>query len=164
MIRKWFSLGILGLVVVILSVHFFSQAVLYSPLEGKGRTAERADAALKKAPAGFKRAWTPDIQEKNLFSQARGYVAPAPPPGALNNAVPEPPQRPDFTLRGIMAEKGYEVAILDNGKGRTFSARVGDVVDNAQVMEIGEKDVKLRWMQEDIVLSIEKVKTLKRLN
>lgn len=160
MIRKWFSLGFLGVVMVILSVHFFTETVLYRPLARNDRPAEKEGASDRKIPAGFRSAWSADIREKNLFSQQRGYVPPPPPAGSLVNAPA--PQRPEFTLRGILAEPGNEVAILDNGKGRTLSARVGDVVDDAQVMEIGDKDVRLKWMQEEIVLSLEKVKTLKK--
>jgi hypothetical protein len=165
MIRKWFLIGVLASVVVILIADFLKEAVFYDPLGKLEEQAVEEGSKETAPPAGFEPGWREAIYEKNLFSRDRGYVPPPPPVPPATEAVPPPPPpppRPEFTLRGIVAENGTNVAIVESPKSGTLALKVGDVAEMAELVRIESKRVVFRWMGEDIVLTMEKVKTLAR--
>jgi hypothetical protein len=158
MIRKIVMLIIVVSLFLYMSWKFTVNAVLYSPL---------SDNLVKKAkiresePAKgtYTAAWDKIIYEKNLFSTLRTYMEPkpvrvAPPP-------PPPPKRPDLTLKGIILDTfGDYVAYIEINQAKSTQLRKGDKVEDIEVSDITEKAVVLKWLNETITLTIEKVKTL----
>jgi hypothetical protein len=159
MIRKGFLLGILVLLVVILLTDFFREVVLYDPLGQSGEHPQPGRGKEEKARKGYEPGWAKAIYEKDLFSRDRGYVPPPPPVTAL---VPPPPPRPEFHLEGIVLRDGKEVAIVESPKGGVYSLVQGDVLENALLLTLDPRKAVFKWMDEEIVLSMEKVRTLKR--
>lgn len=151
-------LGILGLVVVFLIARFVREGLLYDPLEALKKGSARGDVNEITPYGGFHPAWSKAILEKNLFSRDRGYVPPVLPVSA---PPPPPPVKPEFILKGIIMENGKETAIIEN-KGIIYALRQGDVLEEAEVTKIEGKTVVFKWMEQDITLSMEKVKTIKR--
>ena len=100
------------------------------------------------------------IYEKNLFNTLRTYLEPkpvraaAPPP-------PPPPKKPDLALKGIVLDTfGDYVGYVEINQAKSTQVRKGDKVEDIEVSDITEKAVVLKWMNETITLTIEKVKTL----
>jgi len=162
MIRKGFLLGILALIVLILLADFFEEAVLYDPLGAAGSEPARDNVKEEKTINAFKPGWAKSIHEKDLFSRERGYVPPPPPSAALVPPPPAPPPRPEFSLKGIVAREGREVAIIETAKGGTYALAPGDVLEGAELLKLDPRKAVFKWLDEEIVLSMEKVKTLGR--
>lgn len=149
---------ILCTVMVFLSARFLKQALLYDPIDKLNTESGRGEVNEERPHGGFHPAWTKAILEKNLFSRDRGYVPPVIPVSA---PPPPPPVKPEFTLKGIIMENGRETAIIEN-KGITYALRQGDVLEEAELMRIEGKTIIFKWMEEEITLSMEKVRTIKR--
>jgi hypothetical protein len=158
MIRKIIMLIIVAALFFFMSWKFTVSAVLYNPL---------SDIFVKKAKireseptkATYTAAWDKIIYEKNLFNTLRTYLEPKP----VRSAVPPPPppKKPDLTLKGIVLDTfGDYVAYVDINQAKTTQLRKGDKVEDIEVSDITEKAVVLKWMNETITLTIEKVKTL----
>ena len=158
MIRKILMLIIVVLLFFIMSWKFTVSAVLYNPL---------SDLLVKKAmireseptKATYTAAWDKIIYEKNLFNTLRTYTEPKP----IRPAVPPPPppKRPDLALKGIVLDTfGDYVAYVEINQAKSRQLRKGDKIEDIEVSNISEKAVVLKWLNETITLTIEKVKTL----
>ena len=109
--------------------------------------------------ATYAAAWDKIIYEKNLFSAQRTYMEPK--PVRIAAPPPPPPKRPDLALKGIVLDTfGDYVAFIEINQAKSTQLRTGDKVEDIEVSAISEKSVVLKWMDETITLSIEKVKTL----
>lgn len=167
MMRRWFILGILMLVMVILLRNFYLEVVVYDPLKEIESAEKATKEGEKMAGAVFEEVWGDEIHEKNLFSPMRGHL-PEPsqvlmvPKGV--EADIKPPERPILSLKGIIRNQfGEYIAIIEKGNAKAMPLRKGDMLDDVLVVEIKEKVVELMWNNENIRLSMEKVKTLKRV-
>jgi hypothetical protein len=158
MIRKIVMLVIVAALFFFMSWKFTVSAVLYNPL---------SDTLVKKAKireseptkAAYAAAWDKIIYEKNLFNTLRTYMEPKPVRAAV--PPPPPPKKPDLALRGIVLDTfGDYVAYIDINQATTTQLRKGDKVEEIEVSDITEKAVVLKWLNETITLTIEKVKTL----
>jgi len=158
MIRKIVMLVIVAALFFFMSWKFTVSALLYNPL---------ADTLVKKAKireseptkAAYAAAWDKIIYEKNLFNTLRTYMEPKPVRAAV--PPPPPPKKPDLALRGIVLDTfGDYVAYIDINQATTTQLRKGDKVEEIEVSDITEKAVVLKWLNETITLTIEKVKTL----
>jgi hypothetical protein len=158
MIRKIIMLVIVVCIFLFVSWKFVVNAVLYNPL---------ADIFVKKAtikqsePAkgAYAAVWDKIIYEKNLFNTLRTHIEPKPVRAAA--PPPPPPKKPDLTLKGIILDTfGDYVAYVEINQAKSIQLRVGDKVEDIEVSDITEKSVVLKWMNETITLTSEKVKTL----
>ncbi len=158
MIRKIVMLIIVGSLFLVVSWKFTVSAVLYNPL---------SDLQVKKAKireseptkAQYAAAWDKAIYEKNLFNTLRTYKEPK--PVRVEAPPPPPPKRPELALKGIILDTfGDYVAYVDINQAKTTQLRKGDKVEDIEVSDISEKAVVLKWLNETITLTIEKVKTL----
>ncbi len=158
MIRKIIMLIIVAALFFFMSWKFTVSAVLYNPL---------SDILVKKAKireseptkATYTAAWDKIIYEKNLFNTLRTYMEPKPVRAAV--PPPPPPKKPDLALKGIILDTfGEYVAYVEINQARSTQLRKGDKVEDIEVSDITEKAVVLKWLNETITLTIEKVKTL----
>jgi len=158
MIRKIIMLIIVAALFFFMSWKFTVSAVLYNPL---------SDILVKKAKireseptkATYTAAWDKVIYEKNLFNTLRTYIEPIPVRAAA--PPPPPPKRPELALKGIILDTfGDYVAYVEINQARSTQLRKGDKVEDIEVSDISEKAVVLKWLDETITLTIEKVKTL----
>lgn len=158
MIRKIVLLIAVAALFLFVSWKFTVNAVRYNPL---------SDILVKKAKIReseptkptYTAAWDKIIYEKNLFSALRTYMEPK--PVRVAAPPPPPPKRPDLALKGIVLDTfGDYVAYIEINQAKSTQLRTGDKVEDIEVSAISEKAVVLKWLDETITLSIEKVKTL----
>lgn len=158
MIRKIAMLVIVAALFIAAGWKFTVGAVLYNPL---------SDILVKKArireseptKAEYAAAWDKIIYEKNLFNTLRTYKEPK--PVRSDVPPPPPPKKPDLALKGIIQDTfGDFVAFIEINQNRSTQLRKGDKVEDIEVSDISEKEVVLKWLNETITLTIEKVKTL----
>lgn len=165
MIRRLFIIGILFAVVLILLWSFFREVVFYSPVGGqKEKAAAMEEKAGEKALKGYLPAWGEEIYTKNLFDPLRGKEPPKPvlPPEG-SEPSPPPPQRPEMKLKGIVTDSfGEFVAYVEIGDERAVPLRKGDKKGDIVVVDITSRTLNLTWLGQDVALSMEKIKTLKR--
>lgn len=150
---------------VILVANFLSDAVFYNPIGAMVKDVEKESVKAEKTAAGFMPGWRKEIHEKNLFNRDRGYVPPPPPPApeeAEAEDAPEPPPKPELYLKGVILRQDGEAAIVETASGAKYILRVGDVIEDAELVSIKDKDVTFMWMGEEINLSMERIKTLQR--
>ncbi|MDA8169758.1 MAG: hypothetical protein M0Z59_08715 [Nitrospiraceae bacterium] len=149
---------------VILVANLLKETVFYDPLGDAAGEKRKEGVRQEKAIAGFQPGWNADIEGRDLFSKERGHVPPPPPTPKEIQAMQKQalPPRPDFSLKGVIDENGKQLAIIEDSKGGRFVVKPGDVVENARLVSVGEKSAVLRWMGEDIDLSMERVKAISR--
>ena len=161
MIIRWVILVFLCLAVLVLSVDMYKEAIIYNPLKSIEISGREAANNGKKALQVFEAAWGREIVDNNLFSSTRSPVQPKPlqPQGK----AAEPPKRPDMNLKGIILDQfGEYVAYIEKDKAKAVAARKGDRFDDVEVVDVQQKSVELRWNEENIVLSLDRIKTIKR--
>ena len=156
MIRRWFIIGILLLVMLSLLWNFYREVVAYSPLaalRGGGGSAVEEQAE----PAQYESAWSEQIVGKNLFSKRRGTPPPPPPPrAAVKEPPPPPPEPPELTLTGVVLNpQGEYVAFIKKDGDPLRSVKEGDMFDDILVVDIEEREVTLLWNDQVIELGIE---------
>ncbi len=165
MIRRWFILGILIALMVALLWNFYTEVVVYDPMDSVMKTVGRPKAK-DKTKAAYSPGWGEEIVARNLFSPYRGYSPPPPPPGPSEDAAgppapPEPP--PKLLLSGIILDQyGEHVAFVKLGDGPPRKMRVGDEFDGLSVVGIDDRSVTLMWNEEEITLSMKNTRTLQR--
>lgn len=158
MIRKIIMFVIVVSLFLFVSWKFTVNAVLYNPLSDvfvKKATIKESETAKDTYSA----AWDKIIYEKNLFNTLRTHIEPK--PVRVAAPPPPPPKKPDLTLKGIILDTfGDYVAYVEINNAKSIQLRKGDKVEDIEVSGITEKAVVLKWMDETITLTIEKVKTL----
>lgn len=157
--KKRLLLVVAAFVFIFTCYLFVTDALRYDPL---------ADVFVKKsslkpldlAAGKFAAAWGPEIHDKNLFSQNRSFFEPK--PVVVDTTPPvEPPKRPELALKGIVLDTfGEYVAYIEINQARSTPLRKGDKIEDIEVSDISAKQVVLKWNNETIPLTIEKVKTL----
>ncbi|MFA4830539.1 MAG: hypothetical protein WC855_01410 [Thermodesulfovibrionales bacterium] len=161
MIIRWVILVFLCLAVLVLSVDMYKEAIIYNPLESVEISGREAANNGKKALPVFEAAWGREIVDNNLFSSTRSPVQP-PPPQPQGKAA-EPPKRPDMNLKGIILDQfGEYVAYIEKDKVKAVPVRKGDRFDDVEVVDVQQKSVELRWNEENILLSLDRIKTIKK--
>lgn len=157
MIRRQAILAVIACLVLVAAWKFYVNAIAYDPLdEGAVKQAKIKEASMAKS--AYAPAWDKDLHEKNLFSPTRTYMEPKPVP--VTAPVP-PPKRPDLVLKGIVLDTfGDYVAYVEINQAKAVPLRKGDKVEDIEVSDISEKKVMLKWNDETITMSIEKIKTI----
>ncbi|NJD57151.1 MAG: hypothetical protein FIA94_12210 [Nitrospirae bacterium] len=157
MIRRQAILIVMVLVSLLAAWKFYVNAISYNPLdEGAVKHTQIKEGVMTKSV--YAPAWDKDIHDKNLFSPTRTYKEPKP----VSVMPPvEPPKRPEMVLKGIVLDTyGDYVAYLEINQAKAVPLRKGDKVDEIEVSDISEKKVVLKWNNENITMSIEKIKTI----
>ena len=163
MIRRWFILGILAVVMVSLLWNFYREVVVYHAMDAVQKTREISKVPQTSIPL-YKPAWNKKIVSKNLFSKLRGYTPPPPPPSA-KPAEPELPPvvlvPPELNLSGIILDQyGEYIAFIQKDGGSPKRVRKGDSFDGILVVDIAVREVKLLWNDEELNLSMKKIRTV----
>lgn len=163
MIRRVLIMGILSAVMLILMWNFYTAALVYDPLGEVERLEEATGAKVANAAVFAGPAWGREIQEKDLFVETRGRYVPPPPPPPSVSAIEAPrPIRPSLALRGIIVNQmGEHVALIEKNGAKPVPLRAGDTLDDVHVVDIDDRTATLKWNEEDIVLSLVKIRTLK---
>lgn len=159
MIRKLGLLAATAVLFVFVAWNFMTEGLLYNPLsEGIVKKAKIKESVPSKT--SYSAAWDASIAEKNLFNPLRTYKEPKP-PAPPPPPPPPPPKKPDLVLKGIVLDTfGDYVAYVEINQQKVTQLRKGDKVEDIEVSDITEKSVVLKWLNETITLTIEKVKTL----
>jgi len=158
MIRKIVLLIIAAALFLFMGYKFTVSAVLYNPLSETLVKKAKIKESVQTSAAG-NAAWDKIIYEKNLFNTLRTYIEPKPVRAAA--PPPPPPKRPELLLKGIILDTfGDYVAYVEINAGKSTQLRKGDKIEDIEVSDITEKAVVLKWLNETITLTIEKVKTL----
>ena len=161
MIRKIFMLAVVVLLFIYTVWNFYARALNYDPL---------AEVALKKVrqfqsdsslSAKHGSGWSDAIFENNLFSPNRTYKEPKPAVLQPSPAVVEPPRRPELALKGIVLDDfGDYVAFIEIDKGKALPLRKGDRTNDIELVDLSDRQVVVKWNEENITLSIDKIKTI----
>lgn len=151
MSRQRIIIGALGIVAIFFMWEFVAKALLYDPYEGV--QTERVEQDKQNGTStGYKEAWGPEIRSRNLFSEGRSYSAPVRLPSRGEEVVVETPKapKPEIKLSGIIKNQyGEYVAYMKIGKGSSVSVRKGDVIKDVTILDITERDVTIKWMDEE---------------
>jgi len=161
MIRRWFILGILVLLMVSLLWNFYREVVVYNAMDAVQKTETVAHKTKKETPE-YSPAWNEGIVNNNLFSKDRGYVAPVVITNTPAPVIPEPVQPPpNLNLNGIILNQyGEYIALIQVDGAPAKRAMKGDEISGALVVDISAREVKLLWNEEEITLSMKKIKTV----
>lgn len=162
MIIRWMILGLLCFAVLALSIDMYKEAIIYNPLKGIEVSGRETANNGKQALPVFETAWSKEIVDNNLFSPSRSPVQPK--PQLLQGRPPEPPpKKPELNLKGIILDQfGDYVAYIEKDKARAVAARKGDRLDDLEVLDVQQKSVELKWNEEKIFLSLDRIKTIKK--
>ncbi len=160
MIRRWFILGILAVVMVSLLWNFYREAVVYHAMDAVEKTEKISKVSPEGIPS-YKPSWNKGIVNKNLFSKLRGYTHP---PSAKPTESELPPVvlvPPELNLNGIILDQyGEYIAFIQKDGGSPKRVRKGDTFDGILVVDISVREVKLLWNDEELNLSMKKIKTI----
>lgn len=162
MIRKIFMLAVVSVLFCYMAWNFYTGALKFDPMSEvsfkKGKTPQPVASLFTKNRAG----WNQAIYDKNIFSPNRSYREPKPPaPPPPPPVYVEPPKKPELQLRGIVLDTfGEYVAYIEINKGKAVPMRRGDKLETIEVVEISDRRVVLQWNDEEINLSVDKIKTI----
>ena len=160
MIRRWFILGGLAAVLLGLMWSFYTEVVVYHPVQYVFKRTVKPAKAEQKAPGRFQPAWDARIAGKDLFSEMRGTVPPAPPVVKKPEAPTVDTTPPQLALSGIILNQfGEYIAYISKDGGPTKRVRKDDVFDGVLVLDIKPRRVTLMWNDEEIVLSMRQMKS-----
>ncbi len=155
-------MGFLCLVVLVLLRDFYKETIMYNPLQEIEVTVKKASNAVGQIPSVPEKGWSKEITEDNLFSPTRSPLLPKPPQSQLQMKLVEPPKRPDMVLKGVVLDQFDEyVAYIEKDRARAVAARKGDRLDDVEVVDVKQKSVDLKWNDETISLTLDKIKTIK---
>ena len=67
-----------------------------------------------------------------------------------------------MNLKGIILDQfGEYIAYIEKDKAKAVAARKGDRFDDVEVVDVQQKSVELKWNEENILLSLDRIKTIK---
>lgn len=164
MIRRGCIAGISVLLLLFSVWSFYSRGLRHDPYAelsaAKVKQKPGAAAGQASAPVAFRPGWTADIHERNLFSPSRTYREPK--PVAAGPLIPvEPPKRPEILLKGVILDSfGEYVAYIEVDKGKPVPMRKGDKTENIELIDISGRKAVLKWNNETMNLSLDKIKTI----
>jgi len=160
MIKKYLLISA-GAALFVFSVwNFYTGAIRYNPRSevSKKRSAGKGVESLLFFK--YSTAWNQDIHEKNLFSPYRSYIEPKP-VSSINVPPPPPPRKPEMALKGIVLDLfGDFVAYMEIDKAKALPMRKGDKTEDIDVVDVSDRKVVLKWNNEIIELSVDKIKTI----
>lgn len=164
MIRRGVTVGLAFFLLLFAAWNFYAVGLRHDPYDefasGKAKRKSGGPAAQTAAVPAFQPGWTADIHEKNLFSPGRTYHEPKP-VAALPVAPVEPPKRPEIVLKGVILDSfGDYVAYIEVDKGKSVPMRKGDKTDNVELIDISGRKAVLKWNNEIMNLSLDKIKTI----
>lgn len=158
MIRKLLILGAAFFLFLYTVWNFYSEALRYDPMSAISAKQPKAKGT-EVFVSGYSPAWSREILENNLFSPGRTYSEPKPVPVSV--PVAPPPVRPELALKGIVLDTfGEHVAYIEIDQAKAVPMRKGDKLEDIEVVDISSRKVVLQWNDENINLSIEKIKTI----
>jgi len=148
------------MLILLASTAYFIKGVMYRPPVGTVDGGQReSDAGVFEEPAVAGKGGYDGIVEKNIFHPRRTYSD-----AALETEAPAlaelPPVMPETVLKGIVRRPGGEyVAYISINGARPVALHEGDMVDDLQVVSITRTDVKMRWRDRDMDLTMRRIKT-----
>ena len=150
-----------GVALFVFSVwNFYTGAIRYNPLSEVSEKRPGGKGVESLISFKYSPSWTQDIHEKNLFSPYRSYIEPKP-VAPVNVPPPPPPRRPEMVLKGIVLDLFEDfVAYIEIDKAKALPMRKGDKTDDIDVIDVSARKVVLKWNNEIIELSVDKIKTI----
>lgn len=166
MIRRWFLLGLLCLAVFALFKNMYKEAIMYNPMDGIQADSRATIKDGDHASPVFEAAWSKEIIDNNLFNPTRTPFQPQLPPHVKSQAdikAVELPKRPDLQLKGVVLDQSEDlIAYIEKDRAKAVPVRKGDKLDDVEVIDVQQKSVELKWNEEIISLTLERIKTIKK--
>ncbi|MBI5638899.1 MAG: hypothetical protein HZA17_00590 [Nitrospirae bacterium] len=161
MIRRGVMLTVIIFLFVFTCWNFYTKALRYEPLSGVAANKQGRKEAVSSLSAKYQPAWGKEIHDRNLFNPSRSYREPKS-SGSAEALLPlEPPKKPELVLKGIILDTfGEYVAYLEIDKAKAIAMRRGDKTDNIELVDISGRKTVLKWNDELIELTIDKIKTI----
>ncbi len=157
--RQRIVLIAVGISFILSLIIFYQNVIKYKPIyvatqKGEAEKSEKTFQEPKKVSV------EQSLLEKNLFNPDRTYVEKAE-EEEKTEEVTEPKQMPQLQLKGIVLNQYDEyVAIISINNKKPVMLRVGEKVEDIEVVEISDRAVELNWLGEPITLTMDKIKTL----
>jgi hypothetical protein len=142
--------------------NFYREVVVYHAMDAVVKTQKAPQKTLEGLPK-YERTWDTNIMDNNLFSKSRGYTPLA---GDMPDkaAAPFPEvelEKPDLNLNGIILNQyGEFIALIQTGGQPPKRVRKGDMFDGILVVDISPREVQLLWNDEEMTLSMKKIKPM----
>lgn len=158
MTKRLLIIGILSFVMLSSFWSFYKEALVYNPLEGILQAGTPREERLK-PPDTSRYVWGAEIAGKNLFSAMRGKI-----PVIIQTPEPVEPEIPvieipELKLDGIIVNQfGEYVVYILKDREAIPPLRKGDRYDDLYVLDIREKSVDLLWDEQEIRLTMEKMR------
>lgn len=160
MIRKVSLLSVAGAIFLYTAWLFYQDAIVYDPLHAAGMKKQKLSGGPVPS-LRYRRGWVSAITEKNLFSPARMYREPKPVKAVQQTPPPEPPRKPDVSLKGVILDSyGEYVAFVEIDRAKAVPMRKGDKTENLELVDISDRQVVLQWNDEKMTFTLDKVKTI----
>ncbi len=149
-----------GISFILSLIIFYQNVIKYKPIRintEKASTEKSAKAVFKDVKVRIGKS----LLEKNLFNPDRTYVEKTDEEEKSPEEVETPKQMPQIQLKGIVQNQYDEyVAIISINNKKPVMLRVGEKVEDIEVVEISDRSVELNWLGEPITLTMDKIKTL----
>ncbi len=157
-VRAVISVGIF--VVFILSlINFYQNVIKYQetkPLNSPKEKIQKVISTNDKAAAD-KITWDMEILEKNIFSPDRSFSPVQ--ESETSEETEDSPIRPNLKLIGVVLNQYNEyIAYIKREGEKPVGLRVGERIDDSEIIEINDRTVKIRWKDEEFVLTLKNMK------
>jgi len=149
------------IVFLLLSAAYFAKAILYRvpepvPVEQKKEIQKETDVK-----AVQKRRDYSIIRSKNVFSPDRSEQKETDTAAQMEMTEMPPAAAPQLDLKGIVQDASGEFTAYVSVSGeKARPMHVGERVDNLKVVSITITDVTMKWFEQEIKLTLSKVKSV----
>ncbi len=157
--RQRIILVAVGISFILSLIIFYQNVIKYKPIyvttkKGEIEKSEKIVQEAKKVSVDK------NLLEKNLFNPDRTYVKKTE-EKETTEEVEAPKQMPQITLKGIVQNQYDEyIAIISINNKKPIMLRVGEKVEDIEVVEISDRVVEINWLGEPITLTMDKIKNL----
>ncbi|UCG78065.1 MAG: hypothetical protein JSV21_10970 [Nitrospirota bacterium] len=148
------------IIILLLSLFYLGRGLLYKvPVPDVVSGEKKVSGDVIEAGDTKERSNFDSIVTRNVFNPERKYEAsPAGDPGAAIDEIPA--QMPALVVKGIVKNpEGEFIAYISKDGEAPRPVRAGERFENIKIVNINETDVKIKWNNSEIDLSLKKVRT-----
>jgi hypothetical protein len=160
MLRKSILIALIISALMLSLINFYQNVIKYTPVTlvtEDQKEAAPEDEVLTVAHG----AWKEDILKLNIFSPTRSFAEKREPVVKIEPLIEKPVKRPELKLMGIVLNQYDEfVALIEKDGQMAPAVRVGENLEDIEVLDIKEDSVSLLWNRETINLMLRRVKRL----